>query len=80
MQRPRCHVENRPGRRFCAECAAPLVAPCPACGFANEPGEKFCGGCAAPLTAESRSRQPEPRFAAPDARFLRPAFPRGEGA
>jgi class 3 adenylate cyclase len=65
MQCPRCHTENRPGRRFCAECAAPLAAPCPACGFANEPGEKFCGGCAAPLTAESR--QAEPRFAAPDA-------------
>ena len=64
MQCPRCHTENRPGRRFCAECAAPLAAPCPACGFANEPGEKFCGGCAAPLTAESR--QAEPRFAAPD--------------
>jgi class 3 adenylate cyclase/tetratricopeptide (TPR) repeat protein len=65
MQCPRCHVENRPGRRFCAECAVPLAASCPACGFANEPGEKFCGGCAAPLT--SASRQPEPRFAAPDA-------------
>ena len=65
MQCPRCHTENRPGRRFCAECAAPLAAPCPACGFANEPSEKFCGGCAAPLTAESR--QAEPRFAAPEA-------------
>ena len=65
MQCPRCHAENRPGRRFCAECAASLAAPCPACGFANEPGEKFCGGCAAPLT--SASRQPELRFAAPDA-------------
>ena len=49
MQCPQCQCENRSGRRFCAECGAPLPLACPACGFANEPGEKFCGGCGTPL-------------------------------
>src|SRR6516225_4185377 len=49
MQCPQCQWENRAGRRFCAECGAPLPVACPACGFVNEPGEKFCGGCGTPL-------------------------------
>src|SRR5262245_14926611 len=49
MQCPQCQCENRAGRRFCAECGAPLPLACPACGFTNEPGEKFCGGCGTPL-------------------------------
>jgi class 3 adenylate cyclase/tetratricopeptide (TPR) repeat protein len=65
MECPRCRAQNREGRRFCAECAAPLASSCPSCGFANEPGEKFCGGCAAPLTTVTRI--PEPRFTAPQA-------------
>jgi class 3 adenylate cyclase len=47
----RCGAENRPGRKFCGECASPLAAVCPACGAANEPSDKFCGECAAPLAA-----------------------------
>jgi class 3 adenylate cyclase/tetratricopeptide (TPR) repeat protein len=62
---PRCQTENRPERRFCADCAAPLAVACPSCGFSNEPGEKFCGGCAAALTAVDRPTAP--RFTAPDA-------------
>ena len=50
MQCAHCHTENRTGRRFCAECGAPLALACTACGFANEPGEKFCGGCGTPLS------------------------------
>jgi class 3 adenylate cyclase len=60
---PRCQHENREGRRFCAECAAPLAVACQSCGFSNEPGEKFCGGCAAPLTVASSP--PEPKFGSP---------------
>ena len=45
-----CGSENRAGRKFCAECAAPLAAACPSCGAANEPTAKFCGECASPLT------------------------------
>jgi class 3 adenylate cyclase len=62
---PRCQTENRPGRRFCADCAAPLAVACPVCGFSNEPGEKFCGGCATLLTAVDLP--PGPRFTAPGA-------------
>src|SRR5262245_18947007 len=50
MQCPQCQCENRAGRRFCAECGAPLSLACPVCGFTNEPGEKFCGGCGTPLS------------------------------
>src|SRR5262249_61480414 len=63
MTCPRCHAENREGRRFCAECGASLAV-CRACAFSNEPGEKFCGGCGAPL----RSSPPvaEAKFGAPE--------------
>src|SRR6266516_2051512 len=65
MQCPRCQAENRAGRRFCAECGAPLALPCASCGFANEPEEKFCGGCGTPLTAAPHT--PEPRMPPPQA-------------
>ncbi|MEP7378265.1 MAG: adenylate/guanylate cyclase domain-containing protein [Chloroflexota bacterium] len=46
-----CGTENRAGRKFCSECAAPLAIVCASCGAANEPTEKFCGECATPLSA-----------------------------
>ena len=46
-----CGSANTVGRRFCGECAAPLMIACPTCGAANEPTVKFCGECATPLTA-----------------------------
>jgi class 3 adenylate cyclase/tetratricopeptide (TPR) repeat protein len=55
MQCVRCQTENRAGRRFCAECGAPLALSCAACGFENEPGEKFCGGCGTSLTVAPRA-------------------------
>jgi Double zinc ribbon len=64
MTCPRCHAENREGRRFCAECGASLAFACPACGFSNEPGEKFCGGCGAPLRYSPTVAQP--KFGAPE--------------
>src|SRR5947208_13058866 len=45
----RCGAENRPGRKFCAQCAAGLAISCPSCAAANQPGERFCGECGAPL-------------------------------
>ncbi len=69
MQCPSCQAENREGRRFCADCGAPLALACPDCGFANEPDEKFCGGCGAALaSAGTQAAAPEaPELAAPEA-------------
>jgi len=44
-----CGHANRGGRRFCAECGAPLALQCFQCGAENQPGEKFCGQCGASL-------------------------------
>jgi class 3 adenylate cyclase/tetratricopeptide (TPR) repeat protein len=44
-----CGAENRPGRKFCSACGAPLARACPACGAANDPGDRFCGECGAQL-------------------------------
>ena len=59
----RCGSENRPGRRFCGACAAPLAVACPACAATNEPSARFCGECAAPLDAAA----PAPPAARPAA-------------
>ncbi|MEO7197430.1 MAG: adenylate/guanylate cyclase domain-containing protein, partial [Solirubrobacterales bacterium] len=56
-----CGTENEIGRKFCIECAAPLVPGCPNCGTPNPPTAKFCGECATPLV--SVSVRPEPRAA-----------------
>ena len=61
---PRCHAENREGRRFCGECGQSFALSCPSCGFVNEGSEKFCGGCGVP-SAGSRDA-PQPRFASPE--------------
>ena len=53
MKCAKCGAENREGRKFCAQCAAPLAVNCPRCGASNEPGEKFCGECSAPLGASA---------------------------
>src|SRR5262245_22644239 len=67
MQCPQCQGENRAGRRFCAECGAPLPLACAACGFANEPGEKFCGGCGTPLAGPASQPTQTAQHPAPSA-------------
>jgi class 3 adenylate cyclase/tetratricopeptide (TPR) repeat protein len=51
-----CGTENEAGRKFCGECAAPLVAICPNCATPNPPTSKFCGECATPLVAGATAR------------------------
>src|ERR1051325_2326598 len=51
MQCGACGRANRPGRRFCAQCGAPLTIACPACGVVNEPDDRFCGACGTELAA-----------------------------
>src|SRR6266511_1956882 len=62
MRCPRCQVDNKAGRKFCAACVQPLPFPCPRCTFVNDPGYQFCGGCGQALTAAS---QPASTFGSP---------------
>jgi len=62
-QCPRCHAENREGRRFCGECGLSFASTCPPCGFLNEGSEKFCGGCGTSLTPAPTLA--EPKFGSP---------------
>ena len=64
MQCPRCHAENREGRRFCGDCGLSLAQACPACGFLNEGSEKSCGGCGARAAGSTMS--PETKYPSPE--------------
>jgi class 3 adenylate cyclase len=49
MRCSKCGSDNRTGRKFCADCGAPIIAACLRCGASNQPNEKFCGECGAAL-------------------------------
>jgi len=51
MTCPACGHENRPGARFCEECAAPQKRVCASCGAEARPTAKFCDECGSPLGA-----------------------------
>jgi uncharacterized OB-fold protein len=55
-----CGTENRPGRKFCADCGAPLAVICPTCAALNEPGERFCGECGGALEDAAAALPPPP--------------------
>src|SRR5207244_1063168 len=55
MECPRCHADNRVGRRFCGECGLSLASVCPSCGFTNHDSERFCGGCGALIASPRQS-------------------------
>jgi class 3 adenylate cyclase/tetratricopeptide (TPR) repeat protein len=62
---PRCQHENRPGAKFCEECAAPLARACANCGVQLSATAKFCSECAHPA---GPAAPPAPqRFGAPEA-------------
>jgi len=44
-----CRHANRAEAKFCDQCAAPLLAPCPDCGTTNPPRSKLCSQCGAAL-------------------------------
>jgi class 3 adenylate cyclase/tetratricopeptide (TPR) repeat protein len=71
---PSCGVENREGRKFCAECGGPLSLACPACGAANEPGERFCGECGAALAAQPKEVSAPPSQPAAERRLVTVLF------
>jgi class 3 adenylate cyclase/tetratricopeptide (TPR) repeat protein len=53
-----CGRDNRPGRKFCAQCGAALGWACTHCSFVNDAGEGFCGGCGRPPSAEAPKPAP----------------------
>src|SRR5262245_15889144 len=63
MQCSRCRHENRPGAKFCEECAAPLARPCTHCGAQLSPTAKFCSECAHPTGVTPAA---ESKFSSPD--------------
>src|ERR1700731_4874388 len=67
MRCSKCATENRDGRKFCAECGAPLNARCASCGAENEPAEKFCGECGAALAGKGQAVSAKPSATTPAA-------------
>jgi len=51
MRCPHCQHDNRPGSRFCEECATALQRACAACGAPLSATAKFCPECAHPAAA-----------------------------
>jgi class 3 adenylate cyclase/tetratricopeptide (TPR) repeat protein len=72
MHCSKCGIENREGRKFCAQCGTGLNLRCSSCGADNTPGEKFCGECGVVLvTAPSTvaHKAPDSKPNAPDIRI-----------
>jgi class 3 adenylate cyclase/tetratricopeptide (TPR) repeat protein len=63
MNCSRCQHANRPGAKFCEECAAPLVRTCERCATAASAAAKFCPECAHPLGTPASGPAP---FATPE--------------
>jgi Double zinc ribbon len=65
MQCVRCHHENRPGAKFCEECATPLARACTNCGAPLAPTAKFCSECAHPAGQAAAARVAAPEVYTP---------------
>ena len=61
---PACAHENRPGAKFCEECAGALKRVCASCGAELRPTAKFCDECATPV-AGATAAAPRATAAAP---------------
>jgi class 3 adenylate cyclase/tetratricopeptide (TPR) repeat protein len=64
MKCARCQHVNRPGAKFCEECAAPLVRVCANCGVPLSATAKFCSECAHPTGRDAPTAAQ--RFGAPE--------------
>jgi len=58
MTCPACAHENRPGAKFCEECATPLRRACSGCGSELRPTAKFCDECGAPVAGAPAAARP----------------------
>jgi class 3 adenylate cyclase/tetratricopeptide (TPR) repeat protein len=66
MKCARCQHENRPGAKFCEECAAPLARACANCGAQLSSTAKFCSECAHPTESAPLLGPNAARFASPE--------------
>jgi class 3 adenylate cyclase len=57
MKCSRCQHDNRPGAKFCEECAAPLESACGNCGTLVSSTAKFCPECTYPVGKAAASNQ-----------------------
>jgi predicted amidophosphoribosyltransferase len=64
MKCARCQNVNRPGAKFCEECAAPLARVCANCGVPLSATAKFCSECAHPTGRDAPTAAQ--RFGAPE--------------
>ena len=80
MRCPKCGVEAAPGKRFCADCGAPLPIRCPKCGAEAEVGKPFCADCGARLEAASLAPagKPPPPLSGVRVAAESPEIPEGE--
>lgn len=62
-----CGAESLAGKRFCADCGAPLGLSCSACGAAAVAGQRFCADCGTPLPGGSAPEPPVMAVNAPAA-------------
>jgi len=62
----RCKHKNRPGAKFCEECAAPMVRACANCGFQLSPTANFCSECAHPTGYASSPTSTKSRYSEPE--------------
>lgn len=58
MKCARCQHDNRPGAKFCEECAAPLARACTNCGASLGVAAKFCSECAQPAGRDAQATAP----------------------
>jgi class 3 adenylate cyclase len=72
MSCPACGHENRPGAKFCEECAAPIRNVCAACGSELRPTAKFCDECGASLVQGQKSKVESAQPQRSDSSTLRP--------
>jgi class 3 adenylate cyclase/tetratricopeptide (TPR) repeat protein len=61
MQCAACGATAAPGKRFCADCGAPLGLACPSCGSAVQSGQRFCADCGTPLGSPEALSAPPAR-------------------
>jgi class 3 adenylate cyclase/predicted ATPase len=69
-----CGAQNRPDRRFCAQCGAPLELKCPSCGASNEHDERFCGDCGKPLASNGPAPAPATQTGVSERRLVSVLF------